>query len=170
MRGVISIMKVTLKGKPLELAGDQPKVGAKAPDFSLVNLNKQIIQLSDLSDKPVIISVVPNINTSVCQLQTKRFNQEAVQIDGVHFLTISNNTKEEQESWCAAEGVDMEMLHDTELKFGKLYGLFMPEVELLARAIFVIDKKMNIVYEEIVPEIATEPNYEEALAAVKALN
>lgn len=169
MRGVINNMKVTLKGKPVELAGVQPKVGEKAPDFSLVNLNKTIIQLSDLSDKPVIISVVPNINTSICQLQTKRFNQEAAEIDGVHFLTISNNTKEEQESWCAAEGVEMQMLHDTELKFGKLYGLFMPEVELLARAIFVVDKDMTIVYEELVPEIATEPDYEKALVAAKEL-
>ena len=162
-------MEVTLKGKPVTLAGEQVEVGQKAPDFSLVNLNKQVIQLSDLSDKPVILTVVPNIETSVCQLQTKRFNQEAAKIDGVHFLTISNNTKEEQEKWCAAEGVYMEMLHDTENEFGKLYGLFVPEVGLLARAIFVIDKDQNVIYSEIVEEIAQEPDYEAALAVAIAL-
>lgn len=162
-------MEVTLKGKTVSLEGVQPSVGEKAPDFTLVNLNKQIIQLSDLADKPVVISVVPNIETSVCQLQTKRFNQEVGKLPEVHFLTISNNTKEEQENWCAAEGVEMEMLHDTELKFGKLYGLYMPEVDLLARSIFVIDKDQKIVYSEIVPEIATEPDYDNALAAAKAL-
>lgn len=162
-------MNVTIKGKEVELSGTQPQVGEKAPDFTLVNLHKQIIQLSDLVGKPVIISVVPDINTRICQLQTTRFNQEAAAIEDVHFLTISNNTKEEQENWCSAEGIDMEMLHDTENKFGELYGLFMPAVELLARAIFVIDKDQKIVYKHITPEVSTEPPYDEALEIAKNL-
>lgn len=162
-------MEVTIKGDVVELAGTQLEVGQKAPDFSLVNLNKQIIQLSDLAGKPVIISVVPNIETRICQLQTKRFNQEAAAINDVHFLTISNNTKEEQEQWCAAEGIEMEMLHDPENKFGKLYGLYMPAVNLLARAIYVIDADQKVAYAHITPEVSTEPAYDEALAVAKNL-
>ena len=83
-------------------------------------------------------------------------------------MTISNNSKEEQGDWCAAEGVDMVMLRDTDLEFGKNYGLFIPEMDRLARSIFVIDQNGVISYEEITPEIATEPDYAKAEAA-KAL-
>lgn len=163
------IMQVKIKGEQFELVGEQVKVGQKAPDFALVNLKKQIVQLSDLNDKPVIISVVPDIDTRICQLQTKRFNQEAAAVKEIHFLTISNNTKEEQEQWCSAEGVDMEMLHDTENKFGELYGLYIPAKEILARAIYVIDKDQTVIYADITPEVSTEPPYDEALAAAKKL-
>lgn len=162
-------MEITIKGTVTEVEGVQPKVGDKAPDFSLVNLKKQIIHLSDLTDKPVLISVVPDIDTRVCALQTKRFNQEAGNIKGVHFLTISNNTAEEQANWCAAEGVDMELLHDSDLSFAKAYGLYIPSVKHLARSIFVVDKNGVIVYEEIVPEMAQEPDYAKALDVVTNL-
>ena len=162
-------MKVTIKGEAVHLLGEQPSVGSQAPDFTLVNLNKKIIQLSDLQDQPVIISVVPDIDTRVCQLQTKRFNQEAAALEGVHFLTISNNTKEEQANWCAAEGISMEMLHDGDNRFGELYGLVIKETGRLARSIFVIDQKRKVAYAEIVSEVAMEPDYESALAAAKSL-
>ena len=162
-------MQVTIKGEAVDLAGAQVQVGDQAPDFTLVNLKKQIVQLSDLKDKPVIISVVPNIDTRICQLQTKRFNQEAAAITDIHFLTISNNSKEEQEKWCASEGVDMEMLHDTENKFGDLYGLLIPEKGILARAIYVVDTNQKVVFADITPEVSTEPPYEAALEAAKAL-
>ncbi|MGY3750585.1 thiol peroxidase [Vagococcus acidifermentans] len=162
-------MNVTLKGKTVELEGVQPQINEKAPDFSLPDLNDQLVELTALLDKPAIISVVPDIDTSVCQLQTKRFNQEAATNNDVHFVTISNNTKEQQANWCAAEGVDMTMLRDTDLEFAKNYGLYIPEIGHLARAIFVLDTQGTIVHEEIVPEIATEPDYQKALAAAKAL-
>ncbi len=163
-------MEVKLKGTTVTLEGIPPKKGEKAPDFSLVNLDKQIIQLSDLlAEKPVLLSVVPDIDTRVCSIQTKRFNQEIGQLPNVHFVTISNNTREEQADWCAAEGVEMELLHDTDLKFGSLFGLFIPEFGHLARSIFVIGQDGTIEYEEIVPEISQEPDYESALAVAKKL-
>lgn len=116
-----------------------------------------------------MISVVPDIDTRVCALQTKRFNQEAGNIRGVQFVTISNNTREEQDNWCAAEGVDMEMLHDKDGSFGKAYGLFIPELGKLARSIFVIDAAGKIVYEEISSEISEEPDYDKAIASAKAV-
>ncbi len=162
-------MKITKHGEELILAGTPPKVGDKAPDFSIVNLKKQIIQLSDLLGRPVLISVVPDIDTRVCALQTKRFNQEAAKISEVTFLTISNNSREDQLDWCAAEGVDMQMLHDTELKFGQSFGLYIPEIDHLARAIFILNKEGIIVYEEIVPELSQEPDYDQALEVIKNL-
>lgn len=163
------IMNITIKGQVTEVQGTQPKVGEKAPTFSLVNLKKQITHLSDLLEKPLIISVVPDVQTRVCAIQTKRFNQEAASVAEVNFVTVSNNTREEQQDWCAAEGVDMTILHDDENKFGEAYGLFIPETGRLARSIFVVDTKGILQYEEIVPEMSQEPDYEKALAAAKAL-
>lgn len=161
-------MNVKRKGQPVALMGEQPKVGTKAPDFTLPNLENQPVKLSDLAGQPVLISVVPDIDTRICSLQTKRFNQEAAAVAGVHFLTISNNTKEEQASWCAAEGVDMEILHDEEGEFGQAYGLFIPEMNRLARAIFVVDKEGKLIYQAISSEIAEEPDYQAALQVAEA--
>lgn len=160
-------MEVTRRGQTLKLAGEQPVVGEKAPAFSLKNLVDKEIQLADYLGQTVLISVVPDIDTRVCSIQTKRFNQEAAQVDGVQFITISNNTAEEQANWCAAEGVDMEMLHDPELTFGQAYGLYIPEFGHLARSIFVVNQEGTLVYEEIVPEISSEPDYQKALAAAE---
>ncbi|MFI3939927.1 thiol peroxidase [Vagococcus fluvialis] len=162
-------MQVTLKGNPVELEGVQPIKGDKAPNFSLLDLNDTLVELSASINNPLIISVVPDIDTSVCALQTKRFNQEAATETGINFVTISNNTKEEQSNWCAAEGVEMTMLRDTDLEFAKNYGLLIPAIDRLARAIFVVDSKGTIVYEEIVPEVSQEPDYAKALEAAKAL-
>lgn len=162
-------MEVLLKGNPVELVGTPPKVGEKAPVFSLKDLSDKVVSLEELKGKPVIISVVPDIDTSICALQTKHFNQEAATIADIHFLTISNNTKEQLANWCAAESVDMTMLRDEEGVVGKEYGILIPEIGRLARSIFVLDKDGVITYEEIVPEVSTEPNYVKALEAAKAL-
>lgn len=162
-------MKVTIKGEELEVVGTQPKVGDQAPSFSLPNLNGELVHLSDFVGKAVLVSVVPDIDTSVCAIQTKHFNQEAAKVPAAKLITISNNTKEEQAKWCAAEGVDMEMLHDTQLTFGKAYGLYIPKINHLARSIFVIDSTGKIVHEEIVAEITHEPDYKTALEKLLAL-
>lgn len=162
-------MIVTKKGEEVEVIGTQPEMGSKAPDFSLKNLRDEVVNLADFVGTPVLISVVPDIDTRICSLQTKRFNQEAAQVEGVKFITISNNTKTEQANWCAAEGVDMEILHDTEGSFGEAYGLFIPAMGRLARGIFVIDKEGNISYEAISTEIAEEPDYATALEHAKAI-
>lgn len=162
-------MEVLLKGNPVELVGTPPKVGEKAPLFSLKDLSDNVISLDELKGKPVIISVVPDIDTGICALQTKHFNKEAATIKDIHFLTISNNTKEQLANWCAAESVDMTMLRDDEGVAGQEYGILIPSINRLARSIFVLDKDGVITYEEIVPEVSTEPNYEKALEAAKAL-
>ena len=162
-------MKVTLKGDPVELEGVQPVKGDKAPSFSLPDLKDRLVDLTGLLTKPLIISVIPDIDTSICALQTKRFNQEAATVTDINFVTVSNNTKEEQSNWCAAEGVDMTMLRDEDLEFAKNYGLLIPAIDRLARGIFVVNEQGEIVHAEITPEVSQEPDYEKALTAAKAL-
>ncbi|MCO7151079.1 thiol peroxidase [Vagococcus lutrae] len=162
-------MKVTLGGEAVTLVGNDLKVGDKAPDFSLNNLNNEPVQLANLLTQPVLLNVVPDIETGVCQLQTKRFNQEANKITDAKLVTISKNSREEQQNWCAGEGIDMEMLHDPELFFGREYGILIEELGIFARSIFIIDTDGKIAYVQIVPEIKQEPDYDEALTALKEL-
>lgn len=162
-------MKVTLGGEAVTLVGNDLKVGDKAPDFSLNNLNNEPVQLANLLAQPVLLNVVPDIETGVCQLQTKRFNQEANKITEAKLVTISKNSREEQQNWYAGEGIDMEMLHDPELFFGREYGILIEELGIFARSIFIIDTDGKIAYVQIVPEIKQEPDYDEALTALKEL-
>ena len=107
---------------------------------------------------------------SVCDKQTRKFNETAADIEGLTLLSVSRNTKEELADWCSANGIDMQMLHDDAGEFGEAYGLKVPKLgNKLARSVFVIDKDGILSYMEIVPEIATEPNEEAALAAAKNL-
>ncbi|WP_313510858.1 thiol peroxidase [Enterococcus sp.] len=161
-------MQVTRKGTVYEVPGDQPRVGDIAHDFRLKSLDDTEYTLASFLGKATIISVVPDIDTRVCALQTKRFNQEASQIDDIHFVTISNNTKEEQENWCGKEGVDMIVLHDPANTFGEAYHIMIPTFGHFARAIFVLDADGVIRHVEIVPEIAQEPDYNAAIEAAKA--
>ncbi|MCF1617681.1 thiol peroxidase [Tetragenococcus koreensis] len=163
-------MFITRKGEKLEVPGQQPETGDKAASFSLKDLQDRTYTLADFNNgKPTILSVIPNINTRVCALQTKRFNQEASQLDDINFVTISNNTKEDQAKWCGQEGVDMIMLHDPENTFGQTYYIYIPEADCFARSIFVLDQNGTINYEEITPEMSDEPDYQKALEAAKAL-
>ena len=143
-----------------------PLITGQAPDFSLKDQHGNAVTLSTLPS-PIIMSVFPNINTSVCSVQTRRFNQEAAAHKEITFLSISNNTPEEQANWCAAEGVDMTIVSDAKNEFGQLYGLVMAEANLLARSVFVI-KDGQIIYAEILPEMTDEPNYEKALQVADA--
>jgi thiol peroxidase len=161
-------MEILLKGDLL--ANISPLVkGDDAPDFTLTDLDGNEVTLSKI-DKPVLISTFPDINTPTCSLQTKRFNEEAAKNKDVEFLSISANTKDEQKSWCAAEGVDMKVLAD-DGSFGKAYGLTFTDGVLkdkLARAIYVIVDG-QIAYSDIVMEIADEPSYNAALAVISEL-
>lgn len=143
-----------------------PLTNGQAPDFTLTDQDGKTVTLSDLAS-PIIISVFPNINTSVCSTQTRRFNQEAAAHKDIAFLSISNNTRDEQANWCAAEGVDMTILSDVDKTFGQLYGLVMPNADVLARSVFVI-KDGQISHAEILGEMTDEPNYDKALAAATA--
>ena len=162
-------MNITIIGKAYKLEGKQPEVGALAPDFQVKNEKDEIKTLESFGDKVIIISVVPDIDTRVCAIQTRQFNKTASELEDVKLITISNNTKKEQANWCAAEGVSMEMLHDTELNFANAYGVFMPELEKLARSVFVISAQNKLVYKEIVPDMSDEPQYNQAIkAAIEA--
>lgn len=143
-----------------------PLTTGQAPDFSLKDQHNNVVSLSELPS-PIIISVFPNINTSVCSVQTRRFNQEAAAHKEIAFLSISNNTPEEQANWCAAEDVEMTILSDANNEFGKLYGIVMAEANLLARSVFVI-KDGQIIYTEILSEMTDEPNYDKALQVADA--
>ncbi|MBS7577200.1 MULTISPECIES: peroxiredoxin [unclassified Enterococcus] len=162
-------MKISLHG---EYAFDLApiSVGETAPNFKLLDQNDQTVELEKRRDLPVILSVFPDINTSVCDLQTRAFNRLASENKAIHFLSISNNTKEEQANWCAAKGVDMTVLHDDANQFGAAYGLFAPELNHLSRAVFVVDRAGKIAYAEVLSEITDEPNYQAALAAAIALS
>jgi thiol peroxidase len=156
-------VKITRHGE--KVAEINPiKTGEAAPDFSLTDLSGNTITLSKLS-KPVLISTFPDINTRVCSLQTQRFNVEASKHEGIDFLSISNNTKEEQKNWCAAEGVDMTILSD-DGQFSKAYGIFLESTQRLARTIFVL-KDGKVLYSEIVTELTDEPDYSKALEAAE---
>lgn len=162
-------MKLTKKGQPVTLPGTQPAVGDMVPDFSLADINDKKHSVTDFLGKPTILSIIPDIDTRVCAIQTKRFNMEASRLKDINFATISDNTKEEQAAWCGQEGVDMLMLHDPENTLNENYHLLINETKHYARVIFVLDKNGVIQYREIVPEISQEPDYAKALAAAKRL-
>ena len=166
---------VTLKGNPVTLLGNDVAVGQSAPDCALAASDLSEFKLSSLKGKKVILSVVPSLDTAVCDLQTKRFNKEAAALgNDVVVLTISMDLPFAQKRWCGAAGVDrVRTLSDyREAAFGKAYGVLIasaPLSRLLARSIFVVDAQGVLRYKQIVPEVSTEPNYEAALTALKKI-
>ena len=165
---------VTFKGNPLTLAGQEVKVGAPAPDFKLHYFEGGLkeLKLSDLKGKPTILSVVPSLDTPVCQLQTKKFNEALGGLgDKVNALTVSLDLPFAQNRFCGAEKItNIRCASDyQDRNFGNSYGVLIEELKILSRAIFVLDANGKVVYAEYVPEVASEPNYENALSALKAL-
>ena len=161
---------VTLKGNPVTLVGHEIKVGEKAPDFSSLEALGSPVTLGDLEGKVKIFNVIVSVDTPVCDVQTKRFNQEAANLgDDVEILTLSMDLPFALSRYCGAAGIDkVRTLSDyKDASFGEAYGTLIKEHRLLARAIFVVDKDDNVVYVEYVPEIASEPNYEAALQAAR---
>lgn len=161
---------VTLKGNSMTLIGPEVKVGDKAPDFSSLEALGSPVGLGDLEGKVKVFNVVVSVDTPVCDVQTKRFNQEAAELgDDVEILTLSMDLPFALSRYCGAAGIDkVRTLSDyKDASFGEAYGVLIKEHRLLARAIFVVDKDDNVVYAEYVPEIATEPDYEPAINAVK---
>ncbi len=163
---------ITIGGEPKTLVGKPIKVGDKAPDFTVWDKDLNPVTLKDVAGKKVILTFSPSIDTSVCELQAKRFNQEAAKLDDVVIYMITRDLPFAQGRFCAAEGIDaVKMLSDyRELSFGLQYGLVVEETQLLTRGVIVIDRDGKVVYEQIVPEVSTEPDYDTALAAVKALS
>jgi thiol peroxidase len=163
---------ITMKGKPLTLVGNEVKLGQKAPDFEVIANDMSSVNLSSFKGKVCIICSVPSLDTSVCDIETRRFNEEAGKLGSdVVVLTISMDLPFAQKRWCGAAGVkNVQTLSDyREASFGKAYGVLIKELRLLARAVFVLDKDDTIRYIQIVKEVASEPNYEAALKAAKGL-
>ena len=158
----------TMKGNPLTLVGNEVGVGSMAPDFTLVANDLSEVKLSSFKGKKVILSVVPSLDTPVCDLQTKRFNQEASKIPNIAVLTISKDLPFAQKRWCgAANATAVKTLSDYRSNFGEQYGVLIKGLNLLARSIFVIDENGKVTYTQLVKEVASEPNYDEVLNAIK---
>jgi len=159
----------TLKGKPLTLVGPELKPGDKAPDFTLTDNSLNTVTLGDTGGNVRIISVVPSLDTPVCDAQTKRFNEEAARLSGVDILTVSMDLPFAQKRWCGAFGVDkVKMLSDhKDGSFGSHYGTLIKELRIESRAIFVLDRNNQIRHAEYVKEVADFPNYESALSAAR---
>lgn len=159
----------TLKGKPLTLVGPQLKPGDTAPDFSLTDNSLNNVTLRETGDNVRIISVVPSLDTPVCDAQTKRFNEEAARLPGVDIITVSMDLPFAQKRWCGAFGVDkVKMLSDhKDGSFGSAYGTLIKELRIESRAIFVLDRKNQVRHAEYVKEVADFPNYESALSAAR---
>jgi len=162
---------ITFGGNPLTLAGNEIKVGAKAPDFYALNSKLQPVKLSDFDGTVRIISVFPSIDTPVCAAQTRRFNVEAANLGDVQILTVSCDLPFALGRFCAAEGIDKEItLSDhKELDFGLKYGFAIDELRLLSRGVVVVDKDGVVKHVEYVKEITEEPDYDSAIEAVKKI-
>lgn len=160
---------VTFKGNPVTLVGNEVKVGDQAPNFKVIANDLSEVTLDDFKNQVLIISVIPSIDTGVCDAQTRRFNEEASKLDGVKVLTISVDLPFAQSRWCAANGIEnVQTLSDhRDLSFGEAYGVHIKELRLLARSVFVVDSSGKITYKEIVPEVTTHPNYEAVIQAAK---
>jgi thioredoxin-dependent peroxiredoxin len=160
----------TMRGNPLTLIGPELKPGEKAPDFTVVDSNLKPVTLKDTGGQVRIISVVPSLDTPVCDAQTKRFNEEAAKLPGVDILTVSMDLPFAQKRWCGAFGVDkIKMLSDhREGSFGANYGTLIKDMRIESRAIFVVDQSNTIRHAEYVREVADFPNYEAALSAAKS--
>jgi thiol peroxidase len=164
---------VTFKGNPLTLAGEAVKTGAPAPDFTAHYFDGGLktLRLADLKGKPTIISVVPSLDTPVCQVQTKKLNQElAVLGDRINAVTISLDLPFAQNRFCGAEGIkNLRTVSDyQDRSFGRNWGMLIEELKILARGLFVLDKDGKVVYAQQVKEVAEEPQYEPALQALKS--
>jgi thiol peroxidase len=163
---------VTMRGNPLTLLGNELNVGQPAPDAEVLDNDLNPVRLSNYKGKVCIVSTVPSLDTPVCDMETRRFNQEAADLGpDVAILTISTDLPFAQKRWCGAAGVDkvVTLSDHRDAAFGKAYGVLIKELRLLARAVFVVDKEGVIRYSQLVTEIAEEPDYDAVIGAVKQL-
>ncbi len=163
---------ITMKGKPLTLVGNKLKVGDKAPDCEVVGKDLEPIELSSFRGKVCIISSLPSLDTSVCDMMTRKFSEEAVALGkDVVMLAISMDLPFAQDRWCIAADVEnVNVLSDhRSTSFGRAFGVLIEDLRLLARAVFIVDREGIIRYIEIVDELTHEPDYEAVLKAAKEL-
>ncbi len=163
---------VTFQGKPLTLIGDEVRVGESASDAKLLSNDLKPVSLSSFRGKVCVITSVPSLDTPVCDMETRRFNEEAGKLGAdIKVLAVSMDLPFAQKRWCGAAGVEwVQTLSDhRDARFGTQYGVLIKELRLLARAVFVVDREGVVRYEQLVGEMTQEPDYGAALAAVKEL-
>jgi len=166
--------KITLGGNPVETNGEIPNIGSIAPDFVLTAIDSSSITLSHFKGSNLILNIFPSVDTGVCSASVRNFNKLASKIKNTKILCISRDLPFRQDQFCAAEGLDnVIMLSDFKTgAFGKDYGLLMTNGifdALLSRCVIILNKNNEVIYTEQVPEIGQEPNYEDALEALKDL-
>ncbi len=164
--------KVSAQSKPVTLLGQGVEVGQQAPNFKVVDGNFTPVTLDNYQGQAVLLSVVPSLDTGVCSIQTKHFNEKvASEYPSVAMLTLSADLPFAQKRFCKAENIDKVVtLSDSVWRdFGKNYGLIIKDMGLLTRAVFVLDKEHNIVYKQLVDNLSKEPDYDGAIAALKKL-
>ena len=161
-------MQITFNGDPITLVGSRVQVGDNAPDFLVVDNNLKNVTLKDTSGKRIFV-VVPSIDTSVCDMEVRKFNEEAAKLSDVTVYVISMDLPFAQVRWCGNADIDKVItLSDYQQKsFGKQYGTLIEEFCFLTRAIFVVDENNKITYVEYCNDVINEPDYESALNAVK---
>ncbi len=165
--------QVALKGNPVALAGEELTTGSAAPDFVLQNGDLEDVTLASSAGKTRIIATVPSLDTPVCHEETKRFNEEAGNLDGVEILVVSMDLPFGQKRWCGSEGVDkVQCLSDhRNASFGKAYGVLIdggPLDRCLTRAIFVVGPDNTLKHVEYCSEITEHPDYDAALNAARS--
>ena len=163
---------VTLKGGPVTLVGDAIQAGDAAPDCELVDNDLNPVKLSSFRGKVCILSSVPSLDTPVCDTETRRFNQEATGLgDDVVVVTVSVDLPFAQKRWCAAAGVEnvVTLSDHRDAAFGEAYGVLIKGLRLLARSIFVVDRKGVVRYVQLVSEVAQEPDYDAVIDAARKL-
>jgi thiol peroxidase len=157
-------------GNPVTLIGPELKPGDPAPDFSLIDSNLKPVRLADTAGKTRIFSVLPSLDTPVCDAQTKRFNEEAAKLADIDIYTVSMDLPFAQKRFCNSFALDhVKMLSDhREGSFGEGWGTLIKDLRIMSRAIFVVSPDNEVKYVEYVPEVADSPNFEAALAAAKS--
>ena len=162
---------ITLGGNPIHTSGNLPKVGAKAPDFKLTSGELKDLGLADFKGKKKVLNIVPSLDTAVCATSTRRFNADAGKLPNVAVLVISADLPFASKRFCTTEGLtNVTPLSTFRSTFAKDYGIALvdgPMAGVTGRAVVVLDEQDKVIYEELVPEIKQEPNYEKALAALK---
>src|SRR5579864_6302077 len=162
----------TLRGNPLTVVGPELKAGDKAPDFQAVDDSLKPVDLAATGHDVRIFSVIPSLDTPVCDMQTKRFNDEAGKLPDLRIYTVSMDLPFAQKRWCGAFGVDrVKMISDHKSgSFGERYGTLIKDLRIMSRAIFVVDQNNTIRHVEYVKEVGDHPNYETALEVAKQLS
>ena len=161
---------ITLNGTPVHTHGSLPTVGTKAPEFSLVGNDLSPVTLADFAGSRLILNIFPSVDTGVCAMSVRTFNERAAGLENTTVLCISRDLPFAQARFCGAEGIEnVTVASDFRTTFGETYGVTMttgPLEGLLARAVIVLDEKGNVTHSQLVPEIKQEPDYEAAIAAL----